>query len=68
MPWFQRGDGHLVLVPDHMPDTVERVRREHGWQEVPDPRPAPVSPETETETETETEQTSSAATARRGGR
>lgn len=38
MPWFkQRGDGHLVLVPDSMPETVERLRRESGWQEVPEP-------------------------------
>lgn len=43
MPWFLRPAGTVgspdpVLVPEWMPDTLQRLRRE-GWAEIPDPRP-----------------------------
>ena len=44
MPWFKRGDGLPVLVPDYMTDTIARVRRD-GWVEVPDPRVMPTRDE-----------------------
>jgi hypothetical protein len=37
--WLQKGT-QTVLVPSHMPETIQRCLGD-GWAEVPDPRPAP---------------------------
>lgn len=46
--WLRKGD-NLVLVPEHMPETIQRCLGE-GWVEAPDPRVTP-TPEPETATQ-----------------
>ena len=43
--WLRKGEA-LVLVPEHMSDTITRCLRD-GWAEVPDPRTLPAHPDTE---------------------
>lgn len=37
--WLRKGD-NLVLVPEHMPETIQRCLGD-GWVEAPDPRVTP---------------------------
>ncbi len=37
--WLRKGEA-VVLVPEHMPDTITRCLGD-GWAEVPDPRTLP---------------------------